>query len=118
LVEPALGHIPIPACRRTLALLTIALTAPQAADLLVKAPAQRPYDWGGCYFGVNAGAGAAGTNFTTAIAGGTHLSAADAAGYAAADGQARQVRSDRVHQHGGLRWQLRRGGADVGPGTG
>ncbi len=60
-------------------LLTIALTAPQAADLPVKAPAQRPYDWGGCYAGLNAGGGAAGTNFTTTIAGGTHLSAADAA---------------------------------------
>jgi outer membrane immunogenic protein len=63
----------------TAALLTIALTAAQAADLPVKAPAPPPYNWSGCYFGVNAGAGAAGTDFTSTVGGGTHLSAADAA---------------------------------------
>ncbi len=48
-------------------LLAIALTAAQAADLPVKAPAAAAYNWGGCYVGLNAGGGASGSSFTTTV---------------------------------------------------
>jgi outer membrane immunogenic protein len=61
-------------------LLTIALPAVQAADMPTKAPPVAPaYNWGGCYMGVNAGAGGSGTNFTSTVGNGTHLIPADAA---------------------------------------
>jgi outer membrane immunogenic protein len=52
-----------------------------AADLPMKAAAPAPstYNWGGCYIGFNAGAGASGTIFTSSVGSGTHLSDADAA---------------------------------------
>ena len=57
------------------------LTAASAADLPMKAvaPAPSTYYWTGCYVGVNAGAGGSGTNVTSSIGTGTHLSAGDAA---------------------------------------
>jgi outer membrane immunogenic protein len=62
------------------ALLTIALTAPEAADLPTKAPPVAPtYNWGGCYVGVNGGAGGAGSDLSSTVGSGTHLLPADAA---------------------------------------
>jgi outer membrane immunogenic protein len=48
-------------------------TAGRAADLAVKAPEAAPYQWTGCYVGLNAGAGNAGTNFSSSVGPGTHL---------------------------------------------
>ena len=45
----------------------------------VKAPAARTYNWGGCYIGVNGGGAASGSDFTTTVGTGTHLTTADAA---------------------------------------
>ena len=52
-----------------------------AADLPAKAPtAPAPaFSWSGCYVGVNGGGGASGSNFTTGVDPGTHLSSDDAA---------------------------------------
>jgi len=60
-------------------LLAIQPTATEAADMPAKAPATRTYDWSGCYVGVNAGAGGAGSDFTTVVGNGTHLLPTDAA---------------------------------------
>jgi outer membrane immunogenic protein len=59
--------------------LVILPTAAQAADMSTKAPVTPPYSWGGCYVGINAGAGGAGSDFTTAVGNGTHLLPNDAA---------------------------------------
>jgi outer membrane immunogenic protein len=56
--------------------------AATAADMSMptKAPAASPvYQWTGCYVGLNGGGGTAGSNFTTVVAPGTYLGAADAA---------------------------------------
>ena len=51
-----------------------------AADLPVKAPPAMPaYSWAGCYLGGNTGAGATGTDFTSAVGNGSYLAPADAA---------------------------------------
>ena len=57
------------------------LTAARAADLPMKAASAGPsaYNWGGCYIGLNAGAGASGINVTSSVGTGTHLVDADAA---------------------------------------
>ena len=39
----------------------------------------RTYNWGGCYIGVNGGGAASGSDFTTTVGTGTHLTTADAA---------------------------------------
>jgi len=58
-------------------LLTAASTAVLAADMPLKAPLKAPaaqaYSWTGCYVGVNAGGAASGTNFSTRVDAGTHL---------------------------------------------
>jgi outer membrane immunogenic protein len=51
--------------------------AVNAADLAVKAPEPPPYQWTGCYAGVNLGGGTSGTNFSSSVDPGTHLLAAD-----------------------------------------
>jgi outer membrane immunogenic protein len=66
----AIAMAPLPA---------VTLTAARAADLPVKAPAASPYNWSGCYAGLNAGGGASGSSFTTTVDNGTHLAPADAA---------------------------------------
>jgi outer membrane immunogenic protein len=53
--------------------------AADAADLSVKAPAARTYNWGGCYVGVNAGGSESGSDFTTVVGSGTHLAPPDIA---------------------------------------
>jgi opacity protein-like surface antigen len=58
--------------------LTLA-SAANAADLAVKAPAARTYNWGGCYVGANAGGSESGSDFTTAIGSGAHLMPSDIA---------------------------------------
>jgi outer membrane immunogenic protein len=50
-----------------------------AADLPTKAPSPPAFSWSGCYVGVNGGGGASGSNFTTAVDNGTHLTPDDAA---------------------------------------
>jgi outer membrane immunogenic protein len=79
-----LAHLTVAQLAAAAPLLAITLTAAsppaRAADLPVKAPAARPYDWSGCYVGLNGGGGAAGTSFTSAVDNGTHLpTPADAA---------------------------------------
>jgi outer membrane immunogenic protein len=56
-------------------LLTVSSAAVWAADmpLTSKAAVARPFSWTGCYIGVNAGGGAGGSNFTTSVGPGTHL---------------------------------------------
>jgi outer membrane immunogenic protein len=60
-------------------LLAISFTAARAADMPVKAPSEPPYNWSGCYVGLNGGAGGSGSKFNTAVGGGTLLGATDAA---------------------------------------
>lgn len=60
-----------------MSLLAIASTAATAADLPVKAPAERPYDWSGCYAGVNGGGGASGSSFTSTVGNGAYLTGTD-----------------------------------------
>jgi outer membrane immunogenic protein len=60
-------------------LLVILPTAAHAADMSTKAPVAPIYSWSGCYVGINAGAGGAGSDFTTTVGNGTHLLPADAA---------------------------------------
>jgi outer membrane immunogenic protein len=59
--------------------LALAPTAADAADMPVKAPAAHTYNWGGCYVGLNGGGAASGSDFTTTVGKGTHLTPADAA---------------------------------------
>lgn len=44
-----------------------------AADMPVKAPASAHYQWTGCYVGLNGGAGAVASNFTTTVGAGSYL---------------------------------------------
>jgi outer membrane immunogenic protein len=71
----------LPAVLATAFAVVPSLTAVWAADLpmKMKAPAPSPYNWSGCYVGFNAGAGGSGTNLTSSVGAGTHLSDADAA---------------------------------------
>ncbi len=61
------------------AVVLAALPAEQAkaADMPVKAAAPAPYNWSGCYAGVNAGAGMASSDFGSTVDNGTHLVGAD-----------------------------------------
>ncbi|MGD0146988.1 MAG: outer membrane beta-barrel protein [Xanthobacteraceae bacterium] len=57
-------------------------TAAVAADMPIPtkaaaAPAAPPYQWTGCYVGLNAGGGASGTNVTTAVGAGGYLAGLD-----------------------------------------
>jgi outer membrane immunogenic protein len=58
---------------------SLALPSARAADMPVKAPAAPTYNWGGCYVGVNGGGASAGSDFTSPVGAGTHLTPADAA---------------------------------------
>jgi outer membrane immunogenic protein len=58
-------------------LLAHASTMAVAADMALKAPEAPPYQWSGCYVGLNAGGGATGTNFSSTIDPGTYLAAGD-----------------------------------------
>jgi outer membrane immunogenic protein len=54
-------------------------SAADAADLSLKAPEPPPYQWTGCYAGLNVGGGSSGTNFSSAAGPGTHLLGSDPA---------------------------------------
>jgi outer membrane immunogenic protein len=66
--------------------LTFVSTAAGAADLAVKAPEPPPYQWTGCYAGLNLGGGTSGTNFSSSVGPGTHLLGADPAVVAGSGG--------------------------------
>jgi outer membrane immunogenic protein len=51
--------------------------AASAADMPVKSAADAHYNWGGCYVGVNGGGAESGSDFTTTVGSGTHLTPAD-----------------------------------------
>jgi outer membrane immunogenic protein len=72
--------IPLPAVLAAALAVAPSQTAAWAADLPMKtkAPAPSLYNWSGCYVGANAGAGASGSNFTSSVGTGSHLSDADA----------------------------------------
>jgi outer membrane immunogenic protein len=82
-------HLPRPPSRRIrlAALIAVAAatplalpsTAADAADMPVKAPAAKTYNWGGCYVGLNGGGAESGSDFTTTVGPGTHLGPADVA---------------------------------------
>jgi outer membrane immunogenic protein len=79
--SPARRRAPIVALFAATALLACVSIA-AAADLPVKTappPAAPPYQWTGCYFGLNGGGGGDGSDFRTSVGGGTYLVAADAA---------------------------------------
>jgi outer membrane immunogenic protein len=76
-----------------------------AADLAVKAPDQPPYQWTGCYVGLNAGGGASGTNFSSSVAPGTHLLGADPAVVAASGGGAANADGPVAGGQAGCNWQ-------------
>jgi outer membrane immunogenic protein len=59
--------------------LALPFTAAKAADMPAKAPAARTYNWGGCYIGANGGGAESGSDFTSTVGTGTHLTPADAA---------------------------------------
>jgi outer membrane immunogenic protein len=86
---PLSAHRTILAAAFFVALVTLACgspTAGRAADLAVKAPQAAPYQWTGCYVGLNAGAGNAGTNFSSTVGPGTHLLGGDPAVVAGSGG--------------------------------
>jgi outer membrane immunogenic protein len=62
-----------------LALALAPIATATAADLPVKAPSAPAFSWSGCYAGVNGGGGASGSDFTTTVGNGTHLTPDDAA---------------------------------------
>jgi outer membrane immunogenic protein len=80
-------HRPWPRRIHLAAMLAIAVATPLAspstpagaADMPVKSPATPTYNWGGCYIGVNGGGAASGSDFTSTVGAGTHLTPADAA---------------------------------------
>jgi hypothetical protein len=82
-------RVPRPSSRRVrlAALLAVAAAAPftlpstaaDAADMPVKAPAAKSYNWRGCYLGLNGGGAESGSDFTTTVAPGTHLGVSDVA---------------------------------------
>jgi outer membrane immunogenic protein len=80
-------------------------TAVRAADLAVKAPEPGPYQWTGCYVGLNLGGGTSGTNFSSSVGPGTHLLGADPGVVAASGGGG--FNSDNVLGGGqvGCNWQ-------------
>jgi outer membrane immunogenic protein len=89
LTGPLPVHAPRPSSRRIrlAALIAVAAgtplalpsTAADAADMPVKAPAAKTYNWGGCYVGINGGGAESGSDFTTTVGPGTHLGPADVA---------------------------------------
>ncbi len=71
----------IPAVRLFAAAIPLAVgaTAAMAADMPSKAPQTPPYQWSGCYVGINGGAGASASNFNTNVGAGTYLTDPDPA---------------------------------------
>jgi outer membrane immunogenic protein len=82
-----------------------ASTAAGAADLAVKAPEQPPYQWTGCYVGLNIGGGTSGTNFSSSIGPGTHLLGADPAVVAGSGGGGANNEGVVAGGQAGCNWQ-------------
>ena len=80
------------------------LTA-SAADLAVKTPEPPPYQWTGCYVGLNLGGGASGTNFSSAVGSGTHLLGADPAVVAGSGGGGANAEGPLAGGQAGCNWQ-------------
>jgi hypothetical protein len=78
-VEPRRFHLAVLIAIASATPLILPSTQAGAADMPVKAPAARTYNWGGCYIGVNGGGAASGSDFTTTVGTGTHLTTAHAA---------------------------------------
>jgi outer membrane immunogenic protein len=87
--------------------MTLACGSPtaRAADLALKAPAAPAYQWTGCYAGINLGAGASGTNFTSTVDPGTHLLGADPAVVAASGGGGANANGVLAGGQVGCNWQ-------------
>jgi outer membrane immunogenic protein len=85
--------------------LAFASTAANAADLAVKAPAPPPYQWTGCYVGLNLGGGTSGTNFSSSVDPGTHLLGADPAVVAASGGGGVNAEGVIAGGQAGCNWQ-------------
>jgi outer membrane immunogenic protein len=85
--------------------LTFGSTAATAADLPVKAPEPPAYQWSGCYVGLNLGGGTSGTNFSSTVDPGTHLSAADAAVVAGSGGGGANADGLIAGGQAGCNWQ-------------
>jgi outer membrane immunogenic protein len=61
-------------------LLAGGVSAAAAADMPTKAPQPAPvYQWTGCYVGINGGAGAGASNFSSSVGAGTYLTGTDPA---------------------------------------
>ena len=80
-------------------------TASKAADLAVKAPQAAPYQWTGCYVGLNAGAGNAGPNFSSTVGPGTHLLGGDPAVVAGSGGGSTNEVDPLAGGQVGCNWQ-------------
>jgi outer membrane immunogenic protein len=107
---------PLSAYRTTLAtsffiaLATLACgwpTAGRAADLAMKAPEAAPYQWTGCYVGLNAGGGNAGTNFSSSVGPGTHLLGGDPAVVAGSGGGGASEVDPLAGGQVGCNWQAK-----------
>lgn len=85
--------------------LPFASTAANAADLAVKAPEPPPYQWTGCYGGLNWGGGTSGTNFSSSVDPGTHLLGADPAVVAASGGGGTNAEGVLAGGQAGCNWQ-------------
>ena len=76
-----------------------------AADMPLKAPDAPAYQWSGCYGGINLGAGASGTNFSSTIGPGTHLLGGDPASVGASGGGGANALGLLVGGQTGCNWQ-------------
>jgi outer membrane immunogenic protein len=79
--------------------------AANAADLALKGPEPPPYQWTGCYAGLNLGGGSSGTNFSSAVGPGTHLLGADPAIVAGSGGGGTNATSVLGGGQVGCNWQ-------------
>jgi outer membrane immunogenic protein len=87
------------------AALAFGSTAVRAADLAVKTPEPGPYQWTGCYVGLNVGGGNAGTNFSSSVGPGTHLLGGDPAVVAGSGGGGANEVDPLAGGQAGCNWQ-------------
>ncbi len=78
-LEPRRFHLVVWLAIAAATPLILSSTPAGAADMPVKAPAAKTHNWGGCYIGLNGGGAESGSDFTTTVGTGTHLTPADAA---------------------------------------
>jgi outer membrane immunogenic protein len=89
----------------TLMVLYCGSRAANAADVALKAPEPPPYQWTGCYAGLNLGGGSSGTNFSSAVGPGTHLLGDDPAIVAGSGGGGADAASILGGGQVGCNWQ-------------